>query len=383
MQDRSLRLLILCLAGVICSTATALAQNSTVVPFWNTASEGNSANDQPFGSDRMHHTHYIGNELLSKLPSMTSIKSISYRRDGQIKSPALLKRIAGKNPKVKPLWTVRLGNDPRTGSVNPPPFKFPTAKAMTTVINAVAFDFPDLPLPTSGPAAFSIQFMFAQPFVYNSANQTKKPHLIIDHFVYQTQNQNYIYYLVDAAQGSPQEPARAVLTNPTSFGCPKGQNRATGLATGPGGGNLDFYLLGAPAKTQAWACLGSSSKSWGGIPLPLDLGSLGLPGCRVYNDLAVVIPKKTSTSGSATFSVKVPNKAYLKGQSLHGQWVVRDTRVNKAFTYATSDSLKWTLPNKTGNGALAMGVTSYRGGNGRQANGFVMPNRGPIVQINW
>lgn len=358
------------------------AQNSLVLPPTQTAKEGNSLDHEPFGTDRIRHAHYIGREYLAALPNQASLKSLAYRRDGELKTPAVMTRTF-RTTKPKPVWTVRLGNDPRTGSVNPPPFKFPTAKAMTTVINAVAFDFPDLPLPTSGPAAFSIQFMFAQPFVYNSANQTKKPHLIIDHFVYQTQNQNYIYYLVDAAQGSPQEPARAVLTNPTSFGCPKGQNRATGLATGPGGGNLDFYLLGAPAKTQAWACLGSSSKSWGGIPLPLDLGSLGLPGCRVYNDLAVVIPKKTSTSGSATFSVKVPNKAYLKGQSLHGQWVVRDTRVNKAFTYATSDSLKWTLPNKTGNGALAMGVTSYRGGNGRQANGFVMPNRGPIVQINW
>jgi hypothetical protein len=72
----------------------------------------------------------------------------------------------------------------------------------------------------------------------------------------------------------------------------------------------------------AFLILGFSKKTWNSTPLPLDLTSLGAPGCRLAASLQMMLPG-ASVNGTATYSLPIPNDptlvgaiAYLQGLSL-------------------------------------------------------------------
>jgi hypothetical protein len=80
---------------------------------------------------------------------------------------------------------------------------------------------------------------------------------------------------------------------------------------------------------------GLSDTTLGSLPLPLDLTSIGLTGCRAYmsNDVGVVL---AHTAGTASWSLPVPNNAALVGFRMFLQALSLDPVVARPFPGAMS-----------------------------------------------
>jgi hypothetical protein len=124
-------------------------------------------------------------------------------------------------------------------------------------------------------------------------------------------------------------PIGVVVTGP---GCPDATGVVPTLGIGVGarlGRTLSINLSGAhPGTTAAVLGLGYSQSSWSGVPLPLDLGALGLPGCawRVSSDASLLIPSVPLVGGRrrSTYEIPVPNNPQLLGLDVFCQWVTCD-----------------------------------------------------------
>jgi len=89
------------------------------------------------------------------------------------------------------------------------------------------------------------------------------------------------------------------------------------------GTTVDFLYdnaLNSPFFTPAVISIGFDRDSYQGLPLPLPLAVLGLPGCTLYhsNDVteAVAVPPGTA---QATWSLPLPNAPGFLGQEFYFQ----------------------------------------------------------------
>ena len=112
-------------------------------------------------------------------------------------------------------------------------------------------------------------------------------------------------------------------------GCPgsSGTPPRIGATGSPAPGTtFSVHVSSALGGAVAALLLGGSNTTWFGIPLPLDLSFLGLPGCslRVSPDFVVFLPTigVGSTAGHATVSGMIPASSALSGQSVFAQWFV-------------------------------------------------------------
>lgn len=71
----------------------------------------------------------------------------------------------------------------------------------------------------------------------------------------------------------------------------------------------------------AFMMVGLSSTTFAGLPLPLDLGFFGIPGCFLYQDIALAVAGGTTPSGpgAATYTLPIPSSFQLVGFTLHLQ----------------------------------------------------------------
>ncbi len=81
--------------------------------------------------------------------------------------------------------------------------------------------------------------------------------------------------------------------------------------------------LPLPPAGLSVGVMGFSKTTWGGIPLPLDLGVLGMPGCTAWAapEGLAVLPRVGTT---ATFTLPLPNGTGLIGQDFYLQTLVLD-----------------------------------------------------------
>ena len=114
-------------------------------------------------------------------------------------------------------------------------------------------------------------------------------------------------------------------------GCPGSGGTVPLIQTGGGSptvGNGQFSLLLSKAlgNTTALLLMGASASSWGGIPLPLDLSALGMPGCFLLVSPDIVFARTTSPAGLASVPVPIPPipSPVLIGAQIHFQWYVVD-----------------------------------------------------------
>jgi hypothetical protein len=83
-----------------------------------------------------------------------------------------------------------------------------------------------------------------------------------------------------------------------------------------GAATLDARLTGCAPNSPAYLVLGSNNAA----PLPIDLSFLGFTGCRLYQDIIVVIATSADASGNATVPFgPVPNRRSLSCLMLYTQ----------------------------------------------------------------
>lgn len=79
------------------------------------------------------------------------------------------------------------------------------------------------------------------------------------------------------------------------------------------GGTVSLGLAGLPASTAGFLFLGFNDKTFGGLPLPLDLALLGMPGCPLSQDVLFGFGYAADASGAAAQVLPVPNDPALAG----------------------------------------------------------------------
>ncbi len=339
------------------------AQSFHVVPSWRAVSEGNGAGIMPFGYSRVRFTHVASRSLLKGLGAAAVLKEIDYRGDGGIAKTMTRKASAS--------WTVRMANL-ALYPANPTP-TFPAAASLSTVFKPKMVNWPSLPPPASPPGAWSIQFPFDVPFSYTGKS------LVVDHYAFDSSTGKIYTYACDW-EIAP-NPGAGMVT-PFGAGCPAGANRVTGYAPNPGGGDLALFLHGAPPGKTALAALGTPASTWGGIPLPFPLSSVGLPGCFLYTEIVTLTPLKVSASGMAELFLPVPGAPELLGRRLLGQFLVfPDSRVNPAVPLTTSEGLDIRLGTNLGVPAPAMYVIQAAQSQAKSKYGYLFKGEGPVFRL--
>jgi hypothetical protein len=103
----------------------------------------------------------------------------------------------------------------------------------------------------------------------------------------------------------------------------------SGRLTSGGGaptlGNAAYTQDGSgPANAPGALTIGFSSTSYGGLPLPLDLGSIfpGLGGCMLYGSADVAVPMGTTPNGTFSVPLGIPANQALIGVTLYNQGIV-------------------------------------------------------------
>jgi FG-GAP repeat len=104
-----------------------------------------------------------------------------------------------------------------------------------------------------------------------------------------------------------------------------------------------LHLNQAPAKTPALLLLGVSNSQWGGATLPLPLGFIGLPTCKLNTSLDLVVGVVTGAAGIdrgyAAVDIPIPLNGAAPKLTVYGQWLVWDSVGNRPG--GLSAALSW------------------------------------------
>lgn len=112
--------------------------------------------------------------------------------------------------------------------------------------------------------------------------------------------------------------------------------------TGSGeiGEPMSFTVSSIPSPTLALLLLGFQTVSYNGVPLPLDLGIVGAPGCVLRHDAAIT--EAIFASGSAARVLMLPNDPGMIGADVYSQFLVADAPAN-TFGWTISNARKLTI----------------------------------------
>ncbi|MCB9871538.1 MAG: hypothetical protein H6837_16905 [Planctomycetes bacterium] len=233
--------------------------------------------------------------------------------------------------------------------------------------------------PASWAGAGAITIRLARPFTYRGGTLCLET--VTGKALRATPNEPW--WPIDAAT-QPQSARGAVTTLGVSCipGCgptPAGADAASFVP----GATACMWLRGVlPANDYALCCLGASARSWGTIPLPMDLTPFGAAGCWVQVDLLVMsrvalrtLPRTGERLGMLEF--ELPAVPAIVGLSLFSQWAV-ETRRN-AFGWVTSNGVRATV------GALspASGVSWVECADTNASVGRLLRDRCPVLRFEF
>ncbi len=97
-----------------------------------------------------------------------------------------------------------------------------------------------------------------------------------------------------------------------------------GTPNSAGNPAIAVHLSNALGGTVAALIVGFNATSWLGIPLPADLGILGIPGCSLRVSADVILVTTTNGAGRAVFPHPTPSDPALSGATVYYQWFVVD-----------------------------------------------------------
>lgn len=248
-------------------------------------------------------------------------------------------------------FNLYLGNHPGAAHMDRYSHKGNYPKDRTQVVAALDFNLPGVPGPTSPqPQAFMVDLPLSRPFLYTNVEGFYLE--IVRNYYENVYRRWYIDCEEDKASGA-QNPAGSQLDFGT--GCPRDFLVSTGkvmqgdgkfLPEAPYPGQT-FFTEGASGLGAAplIGVIGLSDKSWGGIPLPLDLGPLGAPRCNVYCGWNLTRIGLTGPAPEGTFKLvwgKIPYDPAFRGVDLFHQALVVDPAFN-ALGLTFSQGVKLTL----------------------------------------
>ncbi len=93
------------------------------------------------------------------------------------------------------------------------------------------------------------------------------------------------------------------------------------------GQQMAVEVQNLPTTAPVAIVVGLSATKWGATSLPLDLGIIGMGGCKLCISLDVILPL-VNTAGKARWSVAVPNDTMLLGVNYYNQAFVTDPKAN-------------------------------------------------------
>jgi len=91
---------------------------------------------------------------------------------------------------------------------------------------------------------------------------------------------------------------------------------------------LVLELDDLPATPLVFVAAGLSRTQNGGVPLPLELSVLGMPGCAQFVGELGLLQAAPAAAGAATWSLQLPSTAALAGLELYFQGLVPDAAAN-------------------------------------------------------
>ncbi len=94
------------------------------------------------------------------------------------------------------------------------------------------------------------------------------------------------------------------------------------------GSPFELRLQDVLPSTIAFLALGASRTSWNGIPLPLDLGWWGMPGCRLATSYEQSVLAQADTAGIARWTFGIPAAPALIGARFYAQAFALDPSAN-------------------------------------------------------
>ncbi len=114
-------------------------------------------------------------------------------------------------------------------------------------------------------------------------------------------------------------------------GCKGSDGKVPGIAWSRApatGTSLNASLGSGKPSSAAMLLIGMSASKYGTLNLPLDLKGLGAPGCSLLTEILLMLPARTSKTGTANQLLPIPADANLRGKLLVGQWAVVDGKAN-------------------------------------------------------
>ena len=79
-----------------------------------------------------------------------------------------------------------------------------------------------------------------------------------------------------------------------------------------------------PAPGTYNLILGVSNRSWSGVPLPIGMAIIGMPGCNLLVSGELFVPPTIHPGGAANIAITVPANAALIGASVFVQAMISD-----------------------------------------------------------
>lgn len=102
------------------------------------------------------------------------------------------------------------------------------------------------------------------------------------------------------------------------------------------GNSMNVNLGRAPASGFALLTIGLSDTVYNSTPLPLDLSSIGAPGCFLRTSVGATLFAATDASGNATAPVAIPASGALISVDFYDQWFVYSPGAN-SIDFITSN----------------------------------------------
>lgn len=224
---------------------------------------------------------------------------------------------------------------------------------------------------------FAVRLTFAAPFVYAGGT------LCVESVTLPVPGAAEPWWPIDAALedlgGSVSVVGQSCLT--ALPGTPAGAVDAS-LALG---GTATFYIRGVIRPGPVFCLVGVDDRNFHGLPLPLDLGSLGAPGCRLYNDVVLVKPALAQVfpgalQGHAAADLPIPLDARFGGATLYTQWVCPGaTMARGPFPYGFSNGVRAQLSARLPTWNVAWVESS----DPALDLGRVLRGRTPVLRLHW